>query len=280
MPAKTVEDLIAFNNSVPEKLKVKIMLTSLGEKRLEVAFVDSNGNHITQKDPRRAEYYGKSVGDKIEKGSEPGFLRYVDPDNKPTYPYGYVSCKANPAKDHFICHNAWFIGSAEAAKGYGPLLYDCLLAKLGERNLGLTPDRSLVSPLAAKVWVEYLTNRPDVRKEPLDFNNSTPQREDDCFANYEEDKDWNAWLKEPEMEVPKDKEDYKKKKEEHEKKKENYRLMGVAVKWAYFDDGIETLKKLRDAGLIVESVSESYNSYKTTKQLISLYHSFLNEVKG
>lgn len=272
MPAKTVKDLIDFNNSVPDKFKVKIQINSQSNKYLSAKFIGEDGQEIDQRDVKRIEYYGKAIGRNVEPESEHGFIRYIDPDNKPMYPYGYVSCKANELKSTYQCHNAWFIGSAEVAKGYGPLLYDCLLAKLGEKNLGLTTDRKLVSPLAAKVWVEYLTNRPDVRKEPLDFNNSTPQTEDDCFAYHKEDPNWNAWLNEPKKSASKSQEEY-------EKKKEDYRLMGVAVKWAYFDDGIKTLDELKKAGLIVENIAESYSSLGATKELLAIYSSLLKEVK-
>ena len=270
MPAKTVKDLIDFNNSVPDKFKVKVKIIKT-KVYSEASFVDATtGNQLFQHDSKREEYYGTRIGFELEKGSEVGLSRYIDPKNKPTYPWGRASCKENTSKDTYNCHNAWFIGAADAAKGYGPMLYDCLLAKLGEEKLGLISDRSLVSPLAAKVWVEYLTSRPDVRKEPLDFDKSTPQTEDDCYQKHATNTSWNAWINDPEKEEGQDEEEY-------EKKKEDYRLMRTAVKWAYFDNGITTLKELRDAGLLVEDIYENTNDLK---ELQKLYESFLKQIKG
>jgi len=62
----------------------------------------------------------------------------------------------------------WEVETIEADPGYGPLLYDVALeiAQL-DGALGVTPDRSGVSPAAEAVWAFYNDKRPDVKSRPL-----------------------------------------------------------------------------------------------------------------
>lgn len=89
------------------------------------------------------------------------------------------------------CLKSSIITSARATEGWGPLLYELLLEFASDRSTGLTPDRSVVSSYARKVWTKY-QSRPDTRKIQLDVDtdltgranpgdNITPDvPEDDC----------------------------------------------------------------------------------------------------
>lgn len=251
MPAKTVKDILDFNASVPDKFKVGIKIVS-GAKLVAMFCSLETGNDLDdQSNPLRAEYYGakwsyswtEKYGEDRETKGHP-MPRFAEPKNKPVMPWGTVSCKRNYKSFEYSCHNAWFLSVSEAAKGYGPLLYDCLLAVLGKSGIGLVTDRALVSPSAANVWANYLTTRPDVEKKPLDFTHSTPETTDDCFASHHDDPDWNSWTEDP-------KRTEKQSDEEYEKQKQKHELMRQAVTYAYFDNGITTLNDLKSAGLIV-----------------------------
>ena len=267
MPAKTVKDLIEFNNSVPDQFKVKVKLSG-NNARLAASFVDNKGNPIHQLDDLRKLYYGKSFENlKVQKSDSP-IERYEDPTDKPLFPWGSASCKPNNDKHKYKCNNAWFISLTEAAKGYGPMLYDCLIAKLGEYGFGLTADRGLVSAPAAAVWSAYLTDRPDVKRKKLDVDKSTPPTDDDCYAQHSSTPSWNTWVEEP-------KKDPKKTKEEHEKEVEKRKIMRVAVNFAYFDDGITTINDLKQAGLFIDESAALNESYIINQ----LYESFLQDIK-
>lgn len=70
--------------------------------------------------------------------------------------------------------NSYEITSANATKGWGPLLYDVMMEYLtSSRNAILTSDRGMVSADAKNVWDFYLNNRPDVEKVRLDINEKT-----------------------------------------------------------------------------------------------------------
>ena len=273
MPAKTVKDLIEFNSNVSKEMKVKVLLESKkvdNSSRLIAAFVfQDSKERVYQEDPMREQYYGISFQNQpTEKGTEDAIGRLEEPTNKPMFPWGQVSCKSNSKKDEYKCNNAWFIGLAEVAKGYGPMLYDCLIARLNEEGFGLTADRDLVSYPAARVWSEYLASRPDVRKEKFDLDRSSPTSDDDCYATHEGDPQWNTWVDEPEKRKFKTEEEYKK---ELEKRK----LMRIAVNYAYFDNGITTLNELKQAGLLIDRTGFLDESYL----IKSLYESFLRDLK-
>jgi len=59
--------------------------------------------------------------------------------------------------------NAKEVKYSAAEKGYGPLLYDIVMADTGK----LVPDRNTVSADAEKIWNKYM-NRSDVEHQPLD----------------------------------------------------------------------------------------------------------------
>lgn len=78
------------------------------------------------------------------------------------------------------CEGAWVIAGTEAAKGYGPLLYDVAVEVATMKGSGLVADRRRVSRHAQKVWQYYLDNRPDVEVFQCDDTNNslTPDASD------------------------------------------------------------------------------------------------------
>jgi hypothetical protein len=275
MPAKTVKDLIEFNNSVPDEFKVKIKLEFIrrysGHSSIKASYCTYDGGIPIDFDSEvRGEYYDetekgwwKKYG--TEKESSHAMTRYNEPkkEGKLLYPWGSASCKENRKKEDYPCHNAWFTAMTDTAKGYGPMLYDCLIVKLGELGFGLTADRSLVSELAANVWLNYYNNRSDVIKKPLDIDRSSDDTEDDCYQEHQHDTGWNTWMLDPsEKKFGDDKKGF----EDTKKKRE---VMRKAVNFAYFDNGIKTLDELRKADLI-------YSESGFVKEYLeSLYRSLL-----
>lgn len=81
--------------------------------------------------------------------------------------YGEVSIYP-PDDYHGNCSGAWMVGSSEAMKGWGPLLYDVAIEYSTMRGGGLMPDREMVSGEAKRVWDYYLKNRSDVTAHQLD----------------------------------------------------------------------------------------------------------------
>lgn len=70
--------------------------------------------------------------------------------------------------------NSYEITSAEATKGWGPLLYDVMMEYLtSSRKAILTSDRAMVSADAKNVWDFYLNKRSDVEKVRLDISGKT-----------------------------------------------------------------------------------------------------------
>ena len=80
------------------------------------------------------------------------------------------------------CGGAWMIGSAQATKGWGPMLYDVAMEYATMNGGGIIADRGAVSPAARKVWDYYMNNRGDVTGIQLDDlkNTLTPEEEDNC----------------------------------------------------------------------------------------------------
>ena len=78
---------------------------------------------------------------------------------------------------------AWGAASVEyaaAERGYGPLMYDIVMAEEG----GLMADRGSVKPAAKKVWQYYNNSRADVIAKPLDdkFAPKTEPKIDDAYV--------------------------------------------------------------------------------------------------
>jgi hypothetical protein len=74
----------------------------------------------------------------------------------------------------------YFVTLSQSRSGYGPLLYDAVLAWVTSEDGMLMADRASVSELAMKVWEYYMKKRPDVSYMQLDdnFNTLTPEPED------------------------------------------------------------------------------------------------------
>ena len=103
--------------------------------------------------------------------------------------YGYVRAKKPFKTVHGACLDGYAVAFSEAAKGWGPMLYDIVMEEAGE--YGLTADRVELSPDAYKVWEFYLKNRQkDVVSKQLDDldNTLTPgEDEDNCESSSAED---------------------------------------------------------------------------------------------
>jgi hypothetical protein len=89
-------------------------------------------------------------------------------------------------------NGAWEMHGPVATQGYGPLLYDIVMADLGE----LMPDREGVSPSARKIWKYYKNNREDIESTPLDDVNNpiTSQQSDDADVFFKQKKDFGNYL--------------------------------------------------------------------------------------
>lgn len=85
----------------------------------------------------------------------------------------------------YPCNNGMVIRWSQAAKGFGPLLYDVAIEVATIISGGLTPDRTSVSDDAYKIWDYYLNRRSgDVKTSQLDNeeNELTKQIEkDNCI---------------------------------------------------------------------------------------------------
>jgi hypothetical protein len=86
-------------------------------------------------------------------------------------------------REYGPCDGAWKVSSADAKKGWGPMLYDVAMEYATLNAGGLVSDRDAVSPEARRVWDYYLGNRSDVTPHQLDneYGDLTPEiEEDDC----------------------------------------------------------------------------------------------------
>jgi len=88
--------------------------------------------------------------------------------------YGVVVVNMKSAHQNW---GAKDVSLAAAQSGYGPMMYDIVMADVG----GLVADRESVSAAARGVWDFYKNNRPDVEKKQIDDwqNPVTPTRKDD-----------------------------------------------------------------------------------------------------
>lgn len=75
----------------------------------------------------------------------------------PTGVFGFINARRR-GKQY---HNAYEVTLANAARGYGPLLYDVAMELATESGGGLMPDRDEVSPAAHSVWSHYMS-RPGI----------------------------------------------------------------------------------------------------------------------
>lgn len=86
---------------------------------------------------------------------------------------GYIVCKKNAG----IRLDAYEVIRSAAMKGFGPVMYDVAMSKLGK----ITSDKGSVTASAENVWKVYFQSRPDVKHEPFDDidDPKTPPRQDD-----------------------------------------------------------------------------------------------------
>lgn len=99
----------------------------------------------------------------------------------PGGPTGFVRIARTEA--HGPCDEAWMVTASSATKGWGPLLYDVAIEVATQLGGGLMADRREVSDDAYKVWLYYLTRRPDVHAAQLDQDEEphlTATPNDDC----------------------------------------------------------------------------------------------------
>lgn len=98
-----------------------------------------------------------------------------------------ATVSVNSVKDEMW--NASTVQFSAAQKGYGPLLYDIVMALEG----GLTSDREIVSNPAKTIWNRYLNNRQDVIHRKIDdiTDPKTEPLEDDGEV-FKPDTDENA----------------------------------------------------------------------------------------
>lgn len=269
MPAKTVADLVEFNKSVPKKFRVYVKIASEGKFKVRASYADSDGQVILQSSPLREKYYGTKIHYSVQ-GYQPeteGSLRRLnEPESKkPLFPWGSVSCKTNYEKEKFHCHNAWFISVSEAAQGYGPMLYDCLLVTLSAHGIGIAPDRSLVSSQASKIWLRYYEDRPDVDSKQMTIKKAddTHNNEEDCWSDHRHVPAWNTWMKRPGTRSH----NY------HELKQKRDKVV-TAVNSAYFDKGITVVSDLEKAGLLIKMPL----TISTDESVLRVYNTLLHDI--
>ena len=103
--------------------------------------------------------------------------------DRPDIPVGDIMLETLPPGQSLgPCGGAWMIGSAQATKGWGPMLYDVAMEYATMKGGGIIADRGSVSGEARHVWNYYMNNRGDVTGIQLDDlkNTLTPEEEDNC----------------------------------------------------------------------------------------------------
>ena len=118
---------------------------------------------------------------------------YADKEGRPikfendSKPFGQISMDEEvPLADDFPCLHALMVAYSDAAKGWGPLLYDVAIEVATLKAGGLVCDRSIVSQDAYNVWDKYNSGRSDVDKLQLDDEDGTltpDDHDDDCLQN-------------------------------------------------------------------------------------------------
>jgi len=117
-------------------------------------------------------YYSNELGDDIQRKT------VDDPVVR-----GKIVIVDLEGREHGPCDGAWKVSSADAKKGWGPMLYDVAIEYATLNAGGLVSDRDAVSPEARRVWDYYLGSRSDVISHQLDneYGDLTPEiEEDDC----------------------------------------------------------------------------------------------------
>ncbi|MEO2158148.1 MAG: hypothetical protein ABGX31_02310 [bacterium] len=84
-------------------------------------------------------------------------------------PSGYVAVTSAKVQNYGDCLNGYYVKAADAASGWGPMLYDLAMEWATHKGGGLTADRGSVSKQAHAVWKYYDENRPDIESAQLDI---------------------------------------------------------------------------------------------------------------
>jgi len=137
-------------SDLPEDVYVRVFYKEKGKwgSTITVAYTDVNGK---RKSSKTDQIWGRINIDSVEPWGDP-------------------------------CEGSAVVSTAQAADGWGPLLYDVAIEVATMKSNGLTADRHIVSQDAAGVWDFYLKNRSDVVSHQLDDMNNTltPKDEDNC----------------------------------------------------------------------------------------------------
>jgi len=119
-------------------------------------------------------------------------------------PYGLISMDLEvQMAQEFPCLHALMVAYSDAARGWGPLLYDVAIEVATLKAGGLVCDRSIVSKDAYNVWDKYNSQRSDVEKLQLDDEDGTltpNDPDDDCLqsiAHEYEEKTGIPWKESP-----------------------------------------------------------------------------------
>lgn len=84
-------------------------------------------------------------------------------------PSGYVAVTLAKDMNYGDCLDGYYVKAADAAKGWGPMLYDLAMEWATHKGGGLMADRGSVSKDAHAVWKYYDENRPDIESAQLDI---------------------------------------------------------------------------------------------------------------
>ena len=81
---------------------------------------------------------------------------------------GILKMRKNTSPERCV-KDVWIVESADAAPGWGPMLYEVAIEYASMHGKGLTSDRQLVSSDAKGVYDFYQNNRPYVQKVQMDI---------------------------------------------------------------------------------------------------------------
>lgn len=205
MPAKNAKDLQNWNNENPDK-KTYVRYSTENDEII-VYFCDEKGDELTA-------------------------IRSMISDEK-NRPHGKIRAFYDPGKPFGECLGAYIVKlTSQTLKGWGPMLYDCLIVLAGEK--GVTPDRVLVTSEAAFVWKTYFEKRKSQLKTiALDLDGTlTPDNpDDDCTSSHKTMAELNS--------------------------EEIDDITLNAINNVFKDKGISTLSELQNSGLVYNNLSES-----------------------
>jgi hypothetical protein len=177
-----------------------------------------------------------------------GFIRafYCDKDGQQfhaggNFVHGYVVARLEPGKipkemKVYSVVLSMVREGLNVANGWGPMLYDVVMERLGMKGYGLAPDRTEVSADAINVWDFYMNRRDDIEKKQLDFRPDYDRHETETpNDDAEMQTDWRDLTSS----------NPKSRKAEQEKYLQSSRSK------AYYANGTPTIGALRRAGKII-----------------------------